>query len=73
MDNKKILVSFLLVVLIALSVASVSAEDATDAVAVSQDTDDTIEVTDDADVISAQNYQPAANTSEAVQNAINSA
>ena len=73
MNNKKILVSFLLVVLIALSVASVSAEDATDAVAVSQDTDDTIEVTDDADVISAQNYQPAANTSEAVQNAINSA
>ena len=73
MNNKKIFVSFLLVVLIALSVASVSAEDATDAVALSDDTEDTVEVTDDADVISAETYHPADNTSSAVQTAINSA
>ena len=73
MNNKKILVSFLLVVLIALSVASVSAEDAADVAAVSQDIDDAVAVSDDADVISAEPVQPAANTSTEVQNAIDTA
>ena len=83
MINKKILVSFILVVLIALSVAAVSAEDATDAVAVSDDTDDAVEVSDDAsdavavsddDAVSAGNtYQPDNNNVTAVQNAINQA
>jgi parallel beta-helix repeat protein len=73
MNNKKILVSFILVVLIALSVASVSAEDATDAVAVSDDNDDAVAVSDDADVISAATYKPENNNVTAVQDAINKA
>ena len=39
MNNKKILMSFLLVVLIAISVSAVSAEDATDALAVDEAVD----------------------------------
>ena len=71
MKNKKIFLSFLLVVLIALSVASVSAEDATDAVAVSEDTD-VVDAADNVEVIGAT-YQPSTNTSSAVQEAINQA
>ena len=70
--NKKILISFLLVVLIALSVASVSAEDAADVVANSEDAD-VVDVSDDAEVIAANTYQPTANTSVSVQEAINQA
>ena len=73
MKNKKILVSFLLVVLIALSVASVSAEDAADAVAVSDDADDAVEVTDDASAVSASIIKPTENTSAAIQTAVDSA
>ncbi len=73
MNNKKILVSFLLVVLIALSVASVSAEDATDALAVSDDADDAVEVTDDASAVSASIIKPTENTSDAIQTAVDSA
>jgi hypothetical protein len=84
MNNKKILVSFLLVFVIALSVAAVSAEDAADVAAVSADADDAVtvsedatdavSVSDDADVISdGAPYQPTENTVEAVQDAINKA
>jgi hypothetical protein len=66
MNNKKILVSFLLVVLVALSVASVSAADADDVIAVADD--DAIAVTVD-DVI-ADDYEPANNTVADVQTAI---
>ena len=65
MNNKKILVSFLLVVLIALSLGSVSAEDAA--------ADDVIAVDDAADVIAADTYQPENATVEAVQAAIDNA
>jgi hypothetical protein len=57
MNNKKILVSFLLVVLIALSVSAVSAED----------------VSADADVIAGNNIVPVDQTVDAVQNAVNNA
>ena len=62
MNNKRIILSFLLVVLIALSVSSVSAEDTTDIIA-----DDGSQ-----DVLS-DSIQPDNDTVEAVQNAINSA
>ena len=64
MNNKKILLSFLLVVLIALSLGSVSAEDATDALAV----DDTVDV-----VAVDEPIQPASDSVEDVQSAVDSA
>ncbi len=66
MNNKKILLSFLLVVLIAISVGSVSAEDAADAV-------DVVAVDDSADVIAADIIQPANNTVSDVQTAVDAA
>ena len=57
MNNKKILISFLLVVLIAISVGSVSAEDASDVV-----------IADNATAI-----QPASDSVEAVQTAVDTA
>lgn len=60
--NKKIFVSFLLVLLVAISIGSVCAEDATDVLAVD----------DSADVIAAD-VQPAGDTVDDVQNAINAA
>ena len=60
--NKKIFVSFLLVLLVAISIGSVCAEDATDVLAVD----------DDVDVIAAD-VQPAGNTVVDVQNAIDGA
>ena len=64
MNNKKILLSFLLVVLIALSLGSVSAENATDALAV----DDTVDV-----VAVDEPIQPASDSVEDVQSAVDSA
>lgn len=63
MDSKKILLSFLLVVLIAISVGSVSAEDAADVVAVD----------DSADLIAADTIQPVTNSVADVQTAVDSA
>ena len=94
MDNKKILVSFMLVVLIALSLSSVSAQDVGEAVAVDDAAAEVVAVdnvpaevvavddavaevvaVDDAaasDVL-ANTYKPAANTVDAVQEAIDAA
>ena len=70
MDNKKIILSLLLVVLIALSVSSVSAEDVSDDVV---SVDESIDVVaDQADNKLAANTQPANNSVEAVQTAIDS-
>ena len=63
MNNKKIIISFLLVVLIAVTLGSVSAEDVTG---------DVIAVDESADVLSVDSVQPAENTVTAVQDAINS-
>lgn len=62
MNHKKILVSFLLVVLIAISIGSVSAQEATDVVAV----DDTAEVV-------AVSIQPNSTSVADVQSAVNTA
>ena len=62
MHNKKILLSFLLVVIIALSVSSVSAENTTDIVAADGSSD----------LLSAK-IQPATNTADAIQNATKNA
>ena len=73
MINKKILVSFLLVFLIALSVASVSAEDATDVVATDDVDSEEIVATDDVeDVISVEEstFHPTNNTFSAVEDAV---
>ena len=70
MDNKKIILSLLLVVLIALSVSSVSAEDVSDDVV---SVDESVDVVaDQADNKLAANTQPANNSVEAVQTAIDS-
>ena len=82
MDNKKVFLSLLLVFLIALSVSSVSAEDAADAIA-SVDSEDAVAVDDVvADVqeesaieepLAARTISPGANTSEAISTVISSA
>ena len=64
MNNKKILLSFLLVVLIAFSLGSVSAENATDALAV----DDAVDV-----VAVDEPIQPASDSVDDVQTAVDSA
>ena len=64
MNNKKIILSFLLVVLIALSVSSVSAENATD---------DVVAADDSVDELSADPIQPTNNTVDSVQTAVDSA
>jgi parallel beta-helix repeat protein len=67
MNNKKILVSFLLVVLVALSVSAVSAADADDVIAVTDDDAVAIAVDD----VVAVDYEPENNTVDDVQTAIN--
>ena len=69
MSNKKILVSLLLVFIIALSVSSVSAEDAADVVA-AEDAVDEIAIDDSADVIAANTRQPENNTADAISQVI---
>ena len=70
--NKKILLSLFLVLLVAISVSSVSAEDAVDVIS-TDDADDVVAVDEGAETLSADPIQPAANTSDAVQSAVNSA
>ena len=74
MDNKKILLSFLLVVLIALFFSSVSAEDVSDVVS-SDDAsnvvamDENLDISsgsDNADVLAANPVAPTTNTSDAI-------
>lgn len=73
MNNKKILLSFLLVVLIALSLSAVSAQDAADDVVAADDSDiDVVAADDSADVLS-DTYKPTGNDAAAVQDAINKA
>ena len=72
MDNKKILVSFLLVVLIALSVGSVSAEDVSDDIVAADESVDAVAADEAVDIL-ATDYQPANNTVSGVQTAIDSA
>lgn len=69
MNNKKIILSFLLVVLIALSVSAVSAEDAADVVSVDEDAADVVSV----DEVATTPIQPTEATVDAVQTAIDSA
>ncbi|WP_405267113.1 NosD domain-containing protein [Methanobrevibacter sp.] len=72
MNNKKVLVSFLLVVLIALSVSAVSAEDAAADVIAVDDSADAIAVDDSADVIGSTIEPASANVAD-VQAAVDKA
>ena len=81
MDNKKILLFFLLVVLIALSLSSVSAEDVSDVVS-SDDAsnvvamDENLDISsgsDNADVLAANPVAPTTNTSDAIQTTVDTA
>ena len=64
MNNKKILVSFLLVILIALSASAVSAADVVDDVVAADESDDDV---------AANNIVPNGQTADAVQSAVNNA
>ena len=72
MNNKKILVSFLLVVLIALSVSAVSAENTTDVLAV-DDAVEEVAVDEGVDDVSANTVTTDAQNATGVQNAVDSA
>jgi parallel beta-helix repeat protein len=73
MDNKRIIVSLLLVFLVALSVSAVSAEDAAaDAIAVDEAVDE-IAIDDSADIVAANTRQPENNTAEAISSVITAA
>lgn len=79
MVNKKILMSFLLVVLIALSVSSVSAEDVSENIAATDDLDiaatdavDTV-ASEDVDTLAAEPISPENNTYDAIQSAVDTA
>ena len=69
--NKKILLSFLLVVLIALSASAVSAQNATDVVAAA-DATDAVAVDNDADKLTAD-VTPDNQTAEGIQKAVDTA
>lgn len=71
MNNKKIILSFFLVVLIALSVSAVSAGNATDDVVAADDADAV--AAEDVDVLAADPIKPTTNTSDAIQTAVDSA
>ncbi|WP_406534492.1 hypothetical protein, partial [Methanobrevibacter sp.] len=71
MNNKKILLSIFLVVLIALSVSSVSAETAADDIVAVEDTD--VVAVEDIELLAADPVSPTANTSDAIQTAVDSA
>lgn len=68
MNNKKILLSIFLVVLIALSVSSVSAETAADDIVAAEDTDAL--AIEDVDLLAADPVLPTTNTSDAIQTAV---
>ena len=67
--NKKILLSLFLVLLIAVSVSAVSAEEATEVVATDETVDEVSLPSDDADVI-ASTIKPETNSADAIQKAI---
>ena len=72
MNNKKIILSFLLVVLMAISLSAVSAADDIDDVVASEDIDDVVASDDSVDVL-ADTRQPTNNTADAVQTEIGNA
>lgn len=72
MNNKKILIPLLLVILVALSVSSVSASNATDVLAADEAADDVVAV-DAVDEVVAASLKPATNDTAGVQNAIGNA
>lgn len=71
MNNKKILLSIFLVVLIALSVSSVSAEDAADDIVAVDDSE--VVAAEDVDLLAADPISPTTNTSDAIQTAVDTA
>ena len=72
MFNKKILLSLCLILLVAISVSAVSADDASDILEV-EDSTDAIAVDDVSETLSEDPIQPETNTSTSVQDAVNSA
>ena len=71
MNNKKILLSIFLVVLIAFSVSSVSAENATDDIVATDDAE--VVATEDVELLAADPISPTTNTSDAIQTAVETA
>ena len=72
MFNKKILLSLCLILLVAISVSAISAEDSSDVLEV-DDSIDEVAIDDASEVLSADPIQPETNTSDSVQSAVNSA
>lgn len=72
MFNKKILLSLCLILLVAISVSAVSADDASDVLEV-EDSTDAVAVDDVSETLSDDPIQPETNTSASVQDAVNSA
>jgi len=73
MNTKKILLSLCLILLVAISVSAISAEDSSDVLEV-EDATDAIAIDEDAsEVLSADPIQPETNTSDSVQSAVDSA
>lgn len=70
--NKKILLSLFLVLLVAISVSAISAENV-DEVISADDASDVVAVDEESETLSADPIQPTANTTEAVQTAVSSA
>lgn len=71
MNNKKILLSIFLVVLIAFSVSSVSAEDATEDFVATDDAE--VVAVEDVELLAADPISPTTNTSDAIQTAVDTA
>lgn len=71
MNNKKILLSIFLVVLIAFSVSSVSAEDATEDIVATDDAE--VVAVEDVELLAADPISPTTNTSDAIQTAVDTA
>ena len=71
MNNKKILLSIFLVVLIAFSVSSVSAEAATDDIVATDDAE--VVAAEDVELLAADPISPTTNTSDAIQTAVDTA
>ena len=71
MNNKKILLSLFLVLLVAISVSSVSADDSTDIIS-TDDAEDVIAIDDASESLSADPITPANDSVAAVQTAVDS-
>jgi hypothetical protein len=72
MNNKKIVLSFFLIVLIAFSVSAVSAGNVTDDIVATEDVD-VVAIDDVEEVVAADSISPTTNTSDAIQTAVSSA